>query len=476
MRQRTLLLISITLSGLALLAGSAGICLADDLGTSCAAAAASVTGCPNQTMSSDDCEFFLRKCADYYDQQSTQISQDIKKTSQKKNTLQNAISQLKNKILSQEAAINQTAIETRILNMQISVQQNSIDGTNAEINDLQNQIAAILRSIDQASRKSNFLILLEGDFSDFFSNLAYFYELESKLTDILDKAKNLKSQLADQQAKITDSADQMEKTLAMQAAQQQDAEKNQQQQKQYLNLTEAQYQKQLATKKADESKSAKIKALLFQIVGVSKAPTFGEALDAAKSIAALENIRPAFLLAIISQESAIGKNVGQCVLTDSSTGNGQKISNKAAVIRVMKPTRDIQPFIQLTAALGRDPYKTPVSCWIPAYVGGVPSGWGGAMGPAQFIASTWNGLAGTLKNLLGRTADPWEIKDSFTAAALYLSNLGASAQTAAAESATASRYYGGSAAYARSVMTRENCIQAFIDSNTMSADCQSLIF
>ena len=98
------------------------------------------------------------------------------------------------------------------------------------------------------------------------------------------------------------------------------------------------------------------------------------------------------------------------------------------------------------------------------------------MGPAQFIASTWNLLADRLKSILGVTADPWGVKDSFAAAALYLSDLGASAQTYAKESGAASRYYGGSSAYARSVMNRASCIQTFIDSGTMTSDCQALIF
>ena len=70
--------------------------------------------------------------------------------------------------------------------------------------------------------------------------------------------------------------------------------------------------------------------LLFQMVGVSKVPTFGEALEVAKSAAALVNLRPAFLLAEISQESAIGKNVGQCMITDLTSGNGKKVSSGAA--------------------------------------------------------------------------------------------------------------------------------------------------
>lgn len=445
-----------------------------DLGSQCAIISASNTGCPN--MSSADCKVLLQKCADYYDQQSAQLAQDLTKTSAQKNTLQSAISKLKSKIQGLEADINQGKIMVNDLNVQISDTQVSIDKTTAQIQDSQNQIATILRSVYEEDQKPSFVILLEGSLSDFFSNLTYLDTLNSKVSDLLDNTKNLKSYLQGQQIKMNDNVDQLQKTIALQTLQKQQNEQNQQQQNKYLQLTEAQYQQQLKDKTDAEQKSSKIKAMLFQMVGVSKVPTFGEALEVAKSAAALVGVRPAFLLAIISQESAIGKNVGQCMLTDANTGAGKKVSTGATTIRVMKPGRDTTPFVQITTALGRDPYNTPVSCWIPAYVWGVPTGWGGAMGPAQFIASTWNLFAGRLKSLLGVTADPWGVKDSFTAAGLYLSDLGASAQTSTAESRAASKYYGGSSSYARSVLNRASCIQSFIDNSTMSTDCQNLIF
>jgi peptidoglycan hydrolase CwlO-like protein len=457
-----------------ILTSSAGFCFADDLGTQCAAISDSNTGCPN--IGSADCKVLLQKCADYYDQQSAQLAQDLTKTSAQKDTLQSAITKLKTKISSLAAQISQSTVMVKDLNLQITDTQTSIDKTSAQIKESQIQIANILQSVYQEDQKPAFVILLEGNLSDFFSNLAYLDNLNSQVSNLIDNNKNLESYLKGQQVKMSDNVDQLQKTIALQKLQKQENEQNQQQQNQYLQLTEAQYQQQLKDKQTAESKSAKIKSLLFQMVGVSQIPTFGQALDVAKAVSNMVSIRPAFLLAIISQESAIGKNVGQCMLTDPNTGAGKKVSSGAATIRVMKPTRDVPIFLQLTASLGRDPYNTPVSCWIPAYVRGVPSGWGGAMGPAQFIASTWNLFADRLKNLLGQTADPWGVKDSFTAAALYLSDLGASAQTTPKESSAASRYYGGSSSYARSVISRASCIQSFIDNSTMTADCQSLIF
>jgi len=446
---------------------------ADDLEAQCGAVSSSASGCPG--MSDADCKVLLQKCSDYYDQQSAQIAQDLTKTSQQKNTLASQISALKNKISGLEAQINQSTVMVKDLNLQIADTEDSIDKTSNDITSSENQVKNILRAVYQEDQKPSFMILLEGDLSDFFSNIAYLEGLNSKVSDLLESTKDLKAYLENQQVKMTNNVDQLQKTIAWQTLQKQENEQAKKEQDTYLKLTETQYQKQLADKQAVEQKSAKIKAMLFQVVGISKTPTFGEAIEVAKVAANMVGVRPAFLLAVISQESAIGKNVGQCYLKDTATGAGVKISTGASIIRVMKPTRDVQPFISITSAVGRDPYTTPVSCWIPAYVSGQAYGWGGAMGPAQFIASTWNLYAEKLKNLLGRAADPWAFSDAVTASGLYLSELGAKAQTTTAESSAASRYYGGSSSYARSVLNRATCIQNFIDSGTFSSYCQSLI-
>ena len=66
-----------------------------DLGTQCATISDSNTGCQN--MSSADCKALLQQCANYYDQQSAQLTADLTKTSAQKDTLQSAIAKLKKK-------------------------------------------------------------------------------------------------------------------------------------------------------------------------------------------------------------------------------------------------------------------------------------------------------------------------------------------------------------------------------------------
>jgi len=438
---------------------------ADDLSTQCATLSQSTTGCP--TLSAADCKVLLQKCADYYDQQSAQLAQDLTKTSAQKNTLQNAITKLKNKISGLTADINQGKIMVQGLNMQISDTQTSIVKTSAQIQNSQAQIAAILQSVYEEDQKPAFIILLEGNLSDFFSNLAYLDNLNAQVSNLLGSTKNLKTYLQGQQIKMSDNVDQLQKTIALQKLQQQQSEQDKQQQSQYLQLTEAQYQKQQKDKLAADQASAKIKSMLFQVAGVTKAPTFGQAIDIAKAVSAIVPIRPAFLLAVLSQESALGKNVGSCLLTNTATGEGKRISTGAYMPKVFKVSRDLQPFLNITASVGRDPLNSVISC--DTY---------GSMGPAQFIPSTWALFVDRLKKALGYTADPWVIKDSFTASALYLSDLGAGAQTTGTESSAAYHYNGsGSSAtlYSKQVMRRATCIQTFIDNSTMDSDCQSLI-
>ena len=204
-----------------------------------------------------------------------------------------------------------------------------------------------------------------------------------------------------------------------------------------LQMTEAQYQQYLREKQKAEKKAAEIRARIFELIGVSKAPTFGEALEMAKYVSSITGIRPAFLLAVLTQESNIGKNVGQCYLKNPKTGSGVVIKTGQTVSRVMSPRRDVSPFLTITKELGRDPYATPVSC-------PMSFGWGGAMGPAQFIPSTWMLYRDRLREVSGRAADPWNIRDAFLAAALYLTDYGAAKQTRTAEWRAAMIYFSGS--------------------------------
>jgi hypothetical protein len=161
--------------------------------------------------------------------------------------------------------------------------------------------------------------------------------------------------------------------------------------------------------------------------------TVEEAIKFGQLAAIRAGIRPAFLIAVLEVESKMGINVGRC----NRAGDPPEKS-----WRVIMHSRDFKPFADITSALGLNADTTPVSC--PQYVNGRQYGYGGAMGPAQFIPSTWVGYADKVAQLVGRPmASPWNIEDAFMAAAVKLANGGATAKTRAAEVAASKAYYSG---------------------------------
>ena len=358
--------------------------LAEDLAQTCQQMSSSDLSCQN--LSSTDCRAILEKCAAYYDDQSAKISEDLTKTKTQKDTLQNQVSALKKKINGLEAKIAQGTLMVKGLNLQINDTQVSINKTTQSLEASQKQIANILQSVYEEGKKPAFMVLFEGNLSDYFSNIAYLESLNTKVSDILESTENLKSYLEEQKNKQEQEKGQLQKTIQIQSLQKKENEANKKQQDSYLKLTEAQYQKQLKDKAAAEKNANAIKARIFDLIGVTAAPTFEKAVEIAKYVSSVTGVRPAMLLAILTQESNLGKNVGQCYVTNLTTGDGTSLKG-ASKPRVMSP-KTIPSFMDLTQSLGMEPTKTPVSCWVPLYSKGVPYGWGGAMGPAQFIPRT----------------------------------------------------------------------------------------
>lgn len=142
-------------------------------------------------------------------------------------------------------------------------------------------------------------------------------------------------------------------------------------------------------------------------------------------------IRPAFLLGILEIESGLGRNVG--------TGNWMD-DMVSCYLRLGKPARaetEKNAFLAIVSKLGLEPNAVKVSRE-PNY------GCGGALGPAQFIPSTWLAYEARVANLTGHNPpNPWNIEDAFMASAIKLAAGGASSKTTAGETRAAKAYISG---------------------------------
>jgi len=173
------------------------------------------------------------------------------------------------------------------------------------------------------------------------------------------------------------------------------------------NLTELRHDLYLAREDRGE----------FRNLGITL--PFEEVVTRAEQASQHTGVRTSLLLALLKVESNFGSFVG---------GGNWKAD--------MHP-RDWEAFEIITRELGFDPDTTPVSAQ-PAY------GWGGAMGPAQFLPQTWLGYRERVSELTGhKPSSPWNLEDALTAAALKLSASGASTQKYEDEWRSAMIYFAG---------------------------------
>ena len=246
------------------------------------------------------------------EEQISQYEGDITKTQQEKKTLQNQISILKKKIAKLDLQIQQSNVMIKDLSFQINDTEASIGKTSLKIEDSKEKLSYILRTIYEEDQKSLIEILLsEPEISDFFDNLVALESLNTKNQELLENIKSLKSYLESQKQSLDEEKDDLEKILEIQLLQKQESQTTKKEQESILEKTkgkESEYQKLLTE---TQKKAQEIRTRIFELIGVPKAPTFGEAYEIAKYAEALTGVRPAFLLAILTQESNIGRNVGQ---------------------------------------------------------------------------------------------------------------------------------------------------------------------
>ena len=406
---------------------------------------------------------------DYCQNQLTQIEAQLtdllnQQAEQQKTTgtLKGDVNYLTSQINALKVKIKARALTIAQLKVNITEKVNTINSLSDKIDREHEYLAQLLRNTNEFD-DSNLvdLVLSNNSISNFYSDLESYTFIKQAIKSSVDIINGVKKQnevakqdLVNKQNAETDAKAELES--AQKAVAKSEADK-----KQLLAISknkELEYQKLAAAKKMQADK---IRSALFSLAGISQKIDFGTALNYANEVKSKLGIDPAFLLAIMTQESNLGGNVGQCYLTSPDTGGGVGKNTGTFFANVMNPTRDVPVFLSMTVDLGINAYKTAVSCPIAG-----AGGYGGAMGPAQFIPSTWKMFASRLKDLLGYIANPWAPRDAFMASGMYLSDLGAVGTSTSAQNRAACSYYGtrgSSCTYSRSVQKLKSTIQANID-------------
>jgi membrane-bound lytic murein transglycosylase B len=346
------------------------------------------------------------------------------------------------------AEIKKAQLQIRAINITITKLSGDIGVRNKTLSQLSARLEAEKESLAQILRQTQMIddysvvsvALGSENVSGFFSDLDAFTSIKRSLAESFDEIEQTSvSTEAEKEALEARLAEQQQLRQVAQVAKQSLQAREQEKQK-LLTQTkglEANYQKLIAT---NRKTAAQIRTELFALAGGGGQISLPTAISLAKLAGSFTGVRPAFILGILKQETNLGANVGQCLLTNSPNKGDGKGKNTGTPIRgVMKATRDVDPFVAITTSLGLDPFSMPVSC--PQ-----STGYGGAMGPAQFIPSTWASYQIRIAKLAGHAsspANPWDNLDAFTAIALYMADLGAATQTPSAERTAALKYFAG---------------------------------
>jgi peptidoglycan hydrolase CwlO-like protein len=338
-----------------------------------------------------------------YERQISEYESKITQYRKQGNTLETEIKSL-------EAQISKLNLQIRAINLTLSKLDSEIVSTQAQIKQTESDInsnkktlAEILQTLYENDKKGLVEILLANPrLSDFFTDLNGLITVQENLRIVIGEIAEAYQRLVDQKEILA-----LERADATALKAYQDSQKNSIKQTQgekdnLLKVTkgkESEYQKLLTE---TQKSAAEIRKRIFQLLGGGELE-FGQAYELALMAEKATGIRASLILAVLDRESALGKNVGRC---DYKTA--------------MHPTRDIPVFLEIIKELNLEKDLAAgiikVSCPISS-----DGAYGGAMGPAQFIPSTWALYKNRVSKITGNyPASPWRNADAFIATALYL--------------------------------------------------------
>ncbi|MGB4076364.1 MAG: lytic murein transglycosylase [Minisyncoccia bacterium] len=403
---------------------------------------------------------------DEYDKLQEEIGQwqqvlDV--TRQKKATIQGDVTALNAQISQAEAQIKQKNIAIGRLGKEIRAKTKRIEELSGKIEDGHDSLASFLRHQDRIDDLSLVEIAFAADNAfALFEDVDNIVTVQSLLHQEFVEIRSVRSETEAERTALAVREEAEADAKYVVEVKKQEIDKNKEEKNQLLAITKNEEQAFSQVLAERQAQAAAIRARLFPLRDTASIQ-FGDAVGYAQSASAKTGVRPALILAILKQESDLGANVGNCLITDLSTGDGKGKNTGTPFSGVMKSPRDTVPFERITKALGKDWSTTPVSC--PQ-----PGGYGGAMGPTQFIPSTWELFEARIKAALNAPAtNPWNAEHAIMATGLYLADVGAAAGGYTAERNAACRYYSGQpcsvagATYGDQVVAKANAFQRDID-------------
>ena len=290
------------------------------------------------------------------------------------------------------------------------------------------------------------VMLSKKNFSEFFREVASFGAIKKSLNESMVALAGIQDDTHEQKGLLENKQESEAEMKRIQELEKKGIEQKEKHKTNILSVTKGQETEYKKLLQAQQKTASELRNALFNLLGGGGGISLPVAVELAKYAESKTGVQAATILAILEQETNLGSNLGSCVYNDIKIDRA-----------VMHPDRDQPIFLAIASILGFDARSRSVSC--PLVRGGVRTGWGGAMGPSQFIPSTWAVYGGIVNsggswvynessdairriNGTGTAANPFNNRDAFLATALLLRDNGATGSYSADRMA-ALRYYSG---------------------------------
>lgn len=362
-------------------------------------------------------------------------------------SLERDISLIEGDIKKTQLGIQARALAIEQLSDQIGEKAVVLDILSERLKRQQDSLADLVRRsalIDEYSLVE--VMLSKQSFSEFFTDVATYQSIKESLNESLAVLHGIRRDTVEQKNELENKQVTEAEMKRIQELQKQEIQAKEREKAKILTVTKGEEKVYQTLLDSQRKTASQLRNALFQLLGGGGGIAFPEAVRLAKYASQVTGVDAALILAILEQETNIGSNLGNCLFTDNRSSRP-----------IMHPDRDEPVFMAISKALGFDPYARTVSC--PIIQNGSRVGWGGAMGPSQFIPSTWAIYGGIVNNGSGwvysQSADairringgsgpsnPFNNQDAFIATSLLLRDNGANG-TYAGDRLSALRYYAG---------------------------------
>lgn len=351
-------------------------------------------------------------------------------------TIERDVNILTDEIKKAQLKIQQKSLEIKNLSSSISVKEQKISELDQKIDRGISDLSILIKKSNKADMISlPEIILSNKSLSEFFIELYQYKSAQRQLEVLFQEIREIQGLTEGEKSKLEQAQNKEVDAKYVIERERENVQVKKVQQDSLLatsKKSEATYESILAERRAQ---AASIRNTLFQLRD-SGGIRFEDILNYAEIASKATGVRTALILGILKQETDLGKVDGSCLIVDLTSGKTKGINTGNIFVDGIHPTRDLPIIQNLLGKLGRNPLETRISCpW--------GNGYGGALGPSQFIPSTWVLYIPKLTEIFKTYPDPWNPQHAVMGTALLMKDNGASAGGYTAEKNAACKYYSG---------------------------------